>query len=109
MEGHRPRWPLRTGVGPALSKRRPYKEKESHTDRVLSAQEERIFEELKEWRKEEASLQGVPAYIVFGNKTLNAIAIVKPDSHAALERIPGVGPAKLDAYGDAILKLLDRI
>jgi len=79
-----------------------------NTDRVLTAQEERIFEELKEWRKEEAALQSVPAYIVFGNKTLNAIAIVKPNSHAALERIPGVGPAKLEAYGDAILKLLER-
>ena len=100
LEGHRPRWPLKTGI----SKRLPL-----NTDRVLSAQEERIFEELKAWRKEEAALQGVPAYLVFGNKTLNAIAIVKPDSHAALERIPGVGPAKLEAYGDAILKLLDRI
>ena len=78
-------------------------------DRVLSATEEDVFEELKEWRKEEAALQGVPAYVVFSNKTLKAIAITRPTSHAALEKIHGVGPAKLEAYGDGLLKLLDRL
>ena len=80
-----------------------------NADRVLSAAEEVIFEELKEWRKEEAALQGVPAYIVFGNKTLKAIAIGRPHSHSALEKIPGVGPAKLEAYGNDLLKLLAEL
>jgi ATP-dependent DNA helicase RecQ len=78
-------------------------------DRVLSAAEDRVFEELKAWRREEASLNGVPGFVVFGNRTLKAIAMAKPDSLAALERVHGVGPAKLEAYGDAILKLLDRL
>ncbi len=79
------------------------------TDRVLSAAEEMVFEELKEWRKEEAALQGVPAYIVFGNKTLKAIAMARPHTHSALEKIPGVGPAKLEAYGNDLLKLLAEL
>ena len=51
----------------------------------------------------------MPGFVVFSNRTLKAIAIARPDSLAALERVPGVGPAKLEAYGDAILKLLDRL
>ena len=79
------------------------------TDRVLSAVEENIFEELKEWRQEEASAQGVPAYIVFGNKTLKAIAIMRPTTYSELEKVPGVGPAKLEAYGDDLLKLIQKL
>jgi ATP-dependent DNA helicase RecQ len=79
------------------------------TERVLSAAEESIFEELKEWRKEEASLTGVPAYIVFGNKTLKAIAMARPGSYKELENVPGVGPAKLEAYGDDLLKLIKQL
>jgi ATP-dependent DNA helicase RecQ len=75
---------------------------------VLSAAEDRIFDELKDWRREEAMLNEAPAFTIFSNRTLKAIAIAKPDSLAALEKIHGVGPAKLEAYGDAILKLLDR-
>jgi ATP-dependent DNA helicase RecQ len=78
-------------------------------DRVLSAAEDRVFDELKDWRREEASLNEVPGFAIFSNRTLKAIAMAKPDSLAALERIPGVGPAKLEAYGDAILSLLDRL
>jgi ATP-dependent DNA helicase RecQ len=79
------------------------------TERVLSAVEDSVLEELKEWRKEEAALQGVPAYIVFGNKTLKAIAMIRPTTHSELERVPGVGPAKLEAYGDDLLKLLAQL
>lgn len=80
----------------------------AHERLVLSAGEDRIFEALKNWRREEAVLNEVPAFTIFGNRTLKAIAIAKPSSLSALEQIPGVGPAKLEAYGDAILKLLDH-
>ncbi len=79
------------------------------TDRVLSAIEENIFQELKDWRQEEAAAQGVPAYIVFGNKTLKAIAIMRPNTYSELEKVIGVGPAKLEAYGDDILKLIKQL
>ncbi|MEI6149722.1 MAG: RecQ family ATP-dependent DNA helicase [bacterium] len=77
-------------------------------DRVLSAQEDRIFDALKSWRREEAALSEVPGFTIFSNRTLKSIVLRKPDSLAALEEVHGVGPAKLEAYGDTILKLLDR-
>jgi ATP-dependent DNA helicase RecQ len=77
-------------------------------DRVLSAVEENLFDELKIWRKDESFHQGTLPYLVFSNKTLKAIAILRPKSHAELERIPGVGPAKLEAYGADILRLMKR-
>jgi ATP-dependent DNA helicase RecQ len=75
---------------------------------VLSAEEDRLFEELRAWRREEAALSEAPSFTIFSNRTLKAIAIAKPDTLAALEKIHGVGPHKLEAYGDAILKILDR-
>lgn len=86
--------------------RRPNKGDEERL--VLSAMEDRLFEELKAWRRDEAALSEAPSFTIFSNRTLKAIAIAKPDSLAALEKIHGVGPHKLEAYGDAILKLLDR-
>jgi ATP-dependent DNA helicase RecQ len=77
-------------------------------DRVLSAVEESLFEELKSWRKDESFHQGTLPYLIFSNKTLKAIAIVQPKSHSELERIPGVGPAKLEAYGADLLRLIAR-
>jgi len=74
---------------------------------VLSAIEERVFEALKDWRRDEAAQNGTPAFVIFSNRTLKAIAIARPDSLSKLERLPGVGPAKLEAYGDAILDVLD--
>ena len=52
---------------------------------------------------------GKPAYVVFDNKTLAAIARVAPTSKQELSRISGVGPAKLDKYGDAIVELITTL
>lgn len=79
---------------------------EVNNERVLSAVEELLFDELKDWRKEEASHQGTMPYLIFSNKTLKAIAISRPKSHTQLERITGVGPVKLEAYGADILRLV---
>ncbi len=46
---------------------------------------------------------GKPAYVVFDDKTLEAIALRLPTSLADLGRVPGIGPAKLEQYGDAAL------
>ena len=62
------------------------------------------FERLKMLRTELAA--GKPAYVVFDNKTLAAIARVAPASKQELSRISGVGPAKLDKYGDAFVALI---
>ena len=62
------------------------------------------FERLKVLRTELAA--GKPAYVVFDNKTLAAIARTAPTSKQELARISGVGPAKLDKYGDAFVELI---
>ncbi len=65
-----------------------------------------LFERLRAWRKETAGEQGVPPYVVFHDAVLREIALAKPDDRAALARIPGVGEAKLNRYGDALLQEL---
>jgi len=64
------------------------------------------LDRLRAWRREEASRRGVPAYVVFHDKTLEAIAAARPATIPSLAEVPGVGPAKLEAYGRAILELV---
>jgi ATP-dependent DNA helicase RecQ len=68
--------------------------------------DEALYEELRAWRLERARSEGVPAYVVFSNSTLRAIAAHQPTDLAALERIKGIGPAKLAQYGEAVVQLV---
>jgi len=65
-----------------------------------------LMERLKSRRLEQARSQGVPAYVVFNDRTLEAIAVLRPTTESGLLDVPGIGPAKLDAYGDQLLDLL---
>ena len=67
------------------------------------------FGVLREWRLERAKADEVPAYVVFHNATLAEIAERQPSTLAELARVPGVGPAKLERYGDDILAALARV
>ncbi len=67
--------------------------------------DEALFERLRGWRLESAQRQGVPAYCVFTDATMTAIAETRPTSLAELSAIPGVGPAKLDKYAAEVLAL----
>jgi ATP-dependent DNA helicase RecQ len=67
---------------------------------------EALFERLRALRKEIADRNNVPAYIVFNDGTLRAMAASRPRTPAALLSVPGVGPAKLERYGDEFLTLL---
>ncbi|MCD0482824.1 ATP-dependent DNA helicase UvrD2 [Streptacidiphilus sp. ASG 303] len=70
-----------------------------------SSMDEALFERLREWRSVQARSQGVPAYVVFTDATLTAIAEDPPGSERALAGIPGVGPSKLEKYGADVLAL----
>ncbi|HEY3961089.1 MAG TPA: ATP-dependent DNA helicase UvrD2 [Gaiellaceae bacterium] len=63
-------------------------------------------ERLRAWRLERAREDGVPPYVVFHDTTLHAIADAEPKSLGDLSQIAGVGPAKLERYGGAVLALL---
>lgn len=65
-----------------------------------------LFGRLKQWRIETANTKSVPAYVVFSDATLEAIATARPRNELELSMIKGVGPAKLDAYADDILDLV---
>ena len=64
------------------------------------------FDALREWRATTAREQNVPAYVIFHDATLRAIAQSAPDDLDELARIPGIGQSKLDRYGDAVLQQL---
>jgi DNA helicase-2/ATP-dependent DNA helicase PcrA len=66
------------------------------------------FRTLKEWRLERAKADEVPAYVIFHNATLEAIAERRPRTLAELAAVPGVGPAKLERYGADVLAALER-
>ena len=63
---------------------------------------------LREWRLERSREDGVPAYVVFDNKTLAAIAERRPGDRDELASVPGVGPAKLERYADDVLRIVRR-
>jgi ATP-dependent DNA helicase RecQ len=64
------------------------------------------FERLRAVRKRLADAEGVPAYIVFSDAVLREMAKHAPQTHAELLGIPGVGPVKLERYGEAFLEVL---
>ena len=64
------------------------------------------FEVLKAWRLARARAEEIPAYVVFHNSTLEEIAVRRPTSLAELADVPGVGPAKLERYGEEVLAAL---
>ena len=70
--------------------------------------DEQLFEELRTWRMEQASEAKVPAFCVFTDATLVAIAEGLPAESAALARIPGIGKAKIDRYGDDVLAIIKK-
>jgi ATP-dependent DNA helicase RecQ len=65
-----------------------------------------LFEALRAWRAAEAKEQGVPAYIVFGDATLRAIATARPRSSEDLAGISGIGEKKRASYGAALLEVV---
>ena len=65
-----------------------------------------LFDRLKEWRRKRANADGVPAYVVFHDRTLAEIAERRCKDWADLAAISGVGPAKLERYADEVLAVV---
>ena len=70
-----------------------------------STHDERLFERLREWRSVQARENSVPAYVVFTDATLMAIAESRPRTESQLLAISGVGRGKLDKYGTDVLDI----
>ncbi|MFF3858553.1 ATP-dependent DNA helicase UvrD2 [Streptomyces sp. NPDC002209] len=74
-------------------------------DDCPSDMDEGLYERLREWRAGQAKEQGLPAYCVFTDRTLVAIAEAAPSEDGELSRISGVGGRKLDRYGADVLAI----
>jgi len=63
-----------------------------------------LFETLRAWRRSEAEERGVPPYVIFGDRTLRDLARAMPSTLTELREIYGIGDAKLEAFGAALLE-----
>ncbi len=100
--------PVRLHRGPSAPSAGTTKTASNRTDPVAELDEagQRLYAALGQLRNE--LRDGKPAYVVFDNKTAAAIAAAAPTTERALLRVPGIGPAKVDKYGAAILDLVRR-
>jgi ATP-dependent DNA helicase RecQ len=70
------------------------------------AVDEALLSALKDWRREQARQQGVPPYVVFHDRTLVELAARQPSDLHGVGTIGGIGAAKLERYGEALLAVL---
>lgn len=72
----------------------------------LPAAASSLFERLRAWRASTARALGAPAYVVFADATLRGIALTEPSTLDELATVSGVGAAKLEKFGDAVLAIV---
>lgn len=65
-----------------------------------------LFQTLRRWRSEAAQREGVPPYVVLTNRQLLLVVQGKPSTRNALAQLEGLGPAKVERYGEALLAVL---
>ncbi len=65
-----------------------------------------LYHALASWRRARAETEDVPPFKVFHNRVLDEIARTRPRSRDDLAAIPGIGPAKLERYGDEVLEVV---
>ncbi len=75
-------------------------------DDTLTKEQKIIFDQLKKWRLQKAHELDVPAFVIFGDKTLRQLAIQKPTSLGELEGIYGIGPDKLERFATDVLRTI---
>jgi DNA helicase-2/ATP-dependent DNA helicase PcrA len=75
---------------------------------VGASADPRVLAELVAWRKTLARASGVPAQVIFHDSTLAAVAESLPVDRAGLMAVPGLGPLKVERYGEELLALVAR-
>jgi superfamily II DNA helicase RecQ len=73
---------------------------------LVEAADPVLMDALKSWRATTARASGVPAYVIFHDTTLAALANALPRDRNGLLAVPGLGPVKAERYGDAVLEVL---
>ncbi|MDF1591101.1 MAG: HRDC domain-containing protein [Desulfobacterales bacterium] len=75
---------------------------------VLSPEDFALFVRLREWRKGMAANEAVPVYTIFNNEQLAAISEKKIATLADLQKLEGVGEARVRKYGEAVVKIVKQ-
>jgi DNA helicase-2/ATP-dependent DNA helicase PcrA len=75
-------------------------------DQPLDDLGRRLVERLREWRLAQARASAVPAYVIFNDATLAAIARSRPGSISELRELPGIGPVKAERFGAQVLQIV---
>jgi ATP-dependent DNA helicase RecQ len=101
------------GSHPVRLRREPERSRVSRTKAAktsavadLSPDARELFETLRAWRAAQAKEQGLPAYVIFHDATLAAIAALAPTSLSDLQGISGIGASKLGKYGEEVLRVV---
>jgi ATP-dependent DNA helicase RecQ len=94
---------LRREVKPARPSRAPRDRTASPAPADFPEWATPLFEHLRAWRAATAKEQGVPAYVIFHDATLRAIAALRPATLSQLGTVSGVGQSKLTKFGQAVL------
>ncbi|WP_447527678.1 DNA helicase RecQ [Vreelandella sp. TE19] len=94
----------------ALTLRKPVKTKATRRGRSGAPAQGHgpLWEALRSHRKQLADEQGVPAYVIFNDATLNELTEQQPQDLAALGGVTGIGARKLEDYGEGILAVIER-
>lgn len=100
----RPRSRFLTGLAPDSSPTAPTSRRARKKEKVvLEGEAGALFERLRAWRSQTAQSASVPAYVVFSDATLQAIAETRPANLRELSGLPGIGARKLEMYGAEVL------
>jgi DNA helicase-2/ATP-dependent DNA helicase PcrA len=103
----RPRSSFLDGIAPSSASPPAGRSSRGKGKPAVTAADPVLFERLRAWRADAARELKQPAFCVFSDATLVAIADRRPRSVAALRQVPGVGSAKLDRFGAQVLALLN--
>jgi len=74
----------------------------------LDPSDQPLFDALRTWRTKRARAAGVPAYVIFDDKTLVAVATRRPRDQVALRAVPGIGPVKSERFASELLAIVSR-
>ncbi|HJW92543.1 MAG TPA: DNA helicase RecQ, partial [Thermoanaerobaculia bacterium] len=97
---------LRQPIAPAKKTRERDRERRMLPVESWEGVDRSLFDALRNWRRAEADERNVPPYVIFNDRTLREIARVRPSTLMQLRGIYGVGDAKLESFGRALLELL---
>lgn len=73
----------------------------------LEPEHRALFGTLREWRAARSRKEGVPPYVLFTNRELIAIVKARPQTLSGLQTLDGIGPAKVERYGSALLEIVN--